>query len=76
MYLVSVATDASDPLDPEVERLNRKSSFLEEWHDEAAQTAVDVQADLVLGRELAERDNVILAAVRKVDCGTNELYLR
>ena len=74
MYLVSVATDAGDPLDPEVEWLHRKSGFLQEWHDEAAQTAVDVQAELVLGRKLAKRDNVILAPVWEVYSGTNELF--
>ena len=74
IYLVRVTADASDPFDSEVEWLYRESGFLEEWHDEAAQTAVDVQAELVLRRELAKRDNVILAPVWEVYSGTNELF--
>ena len=74
MYLVSIATNAGDPLDPEVEWLYGESGFLKEWHYEAAQTAVDMQAELVLGRKLAKRDNVILAPVWEVYSGTNELF--
>ena len=71
--LVRVATDAGNTLHPKVKRLHRKSGLFEEWHDEAAQTAIDVETDLVLGRELAKRDNVVLAPVREVHSRTNEL---
>ena len=71
---MSVAAYASYALHPEVEGPDGEPGFFKEWHDKAAETAVNVQANLVLGGELPERDNVILVAVREVYCGTNELH--
>ena len=71
---MSIAAYAGHALDPEVKGLDGEPSLFKEWHDEASEAAIDVQADLVLGSELSERDNVILVAVREVDCRTNELH--
>ena len=72
-YLVSIATDTCDTLDGKVEGLNREASLLNERHDEATQATIDVQADLVLVREFAECNDVVLAAIGEVDGGANEL---
>ena len=71
---MSIAANTSDPLDPEVEGLDGEPRLFKDWHNEASEAAIDVQADLVLGSELSKRDDVVLVAVREIDCGTNELY--
>ena len=68
-----IAADTGDTLDSEVERPYGEPGLLQERHDEAAQAAVDVQADVVLGSKLAERDNIVLAPIGEVDGGANEL---
>ena len=68
-----IAADTGDTLDSEVERPHGEPGLLQERHDEAAQAAVDVQADLVLGRELGEPDDIVLAPIREVHRGANEL---
>ena len=70
---MSVAADGGDALDPEIKRCDWETCLLEEGHDEAAQAAVDVQADVVLGSKLAERDDIVLAPIGEVDGGANEL---
>ena len=70
---MSVATDAGDTLYPEVERTDGETGFLQERHDEAAQAAVYVHADLVLVRKLCECDNVVLAPIREVHCRAHKL---
>ena len=54
--------------------LDGESGLFKERHYEASEAAIDVQANLVLGSELSECDDVVLVAVREVDCGTNELH--
>ena len=71
---MSVAAYAGHALDPEVKGLDGEPSFFKEWHDEASEAAIDVQANLVLGSELSECDDVVLVAIREIDCGTNELH--
>ena len=73
-YLVCVTADRSDARHPEVERRGGEARRLEEGHDEAAEAAVDVQADAVPRRKLAQRDDVVLAAVREVNCGAYDLF--
>lgn len=51
-YLVRVTTDRRDPLYPEIEPLDRETGRLKEGHDKAAQTAVNVQTNLVLCSKL------------------------
>jgi hypothetical protein len=71
--LVSIATDARHSFDTEVERLNREASLLEEWHDEAPKAAIDMQANVVLFRKLAKSNDVVLASIREIHSGTDEL---
>ena len=71
---MGIAADTGDTLDSEVERPHGEPGLLQERHDEAAQAAVDVQADAVPRRELAQRDDVVLAAVREVNCGAYDLF--
>ena len=73
-HLVSVAAYASHALYPEVEGLDGEPGLFKEWHDEASEAAIDVQADPVLGSELSECDDVVLVSIREVDCGANELH--
>lgn len=70
---MSVATNAGNTPDSEVKGFHRETGFPKEGHYEAAQTAVDMQADLVLVCKLAESYNVILAPIGEVDCRANEL---
>jgi hypothetical protein len=70
---VGIAADARDPINAEVKRRDWKPSLLEEGHDEAAKATVDVQPDVALLRELAERDDVILASIGEVHCGADDL---
>lgn len=62
-----IAADSSNALDPEVERLRGESGCLQEGHDEAAQTAVHMQSDMVLCCQFSQCDDVILTAVREID---------
>ena len=68
-----VAADSGDTLYPEVKRFNRESGLFEEGHDEAAETAIDVQTDVVLLSQLSESDDVVLVAVWEVDTRTSQL---
>ena len=67
-HLVCVAADRSDSLNSEVKGLHWEASRLQEWHDEAAEAAIDVQTDVVLLSQLAQGDDVVLAAVWEVYC--------
>ena len=71
---MSIAAYAGHALHPEIEGLDGEPSLLKEWHDEASETTIDVQADLVLGSELSKCDDVVLVAIREVDRGANELH--
>jgi hypothetical protein len=71
--LVGIAADARHTLNTEVEGLDREPSLLEERHDEAPEAAVDVQTNVLFLRKLAESDNVVLAPVREVHGGTDNL---
>lgn len=71
-HLVRVATDARYALNQEIKRLRRVSCFGQERHDEPSQTAVDVQADAVLDGQLAQRNDIVLAAVGEVDGGSDD----
>ena len=68
-----IAADTGDTLDSEVERPYGEPGLLQERHDEAAQAAVDMQTDLVLVRELAKGNDIVLAAIREVDRRANKL---
>ena len=70
---MSITTDTRDALDTKVEGFDREAGFLNERHDEAAQAAVDVKTDLVLVRELAKGNDIVLAAIREVDRRANKL---
>ena len=68
-----VATDRRNALDPKVKGFYRESSLFQEGHDEATQTAIDMQANFVLCSELAQLRDIILASIREIDCGSNNL---
>lgn len=70
---MGIAADGGNTLDSEVKWLDGEPSLLKEGHDEAAEAAVDVEANAVLLRELAKRNYVILAAVREVDGRADDL---
>ena len=71
---MSVAADCSDALDPEVEGLCWEPGGLKEGHDEAAQAAVHVQTDAMLGGKLTQCNDVVLAAIREVNCRAYDLF--
>ena len=69
-----VAADARHAAHAEVEgREGPESRLLDERHDERAQAAVDMQADVVPVRKVAEGGNIVGIAVREVDRGADEL---
>lgn len=68
-----ITTDTCYTLHSEVERFYRKAGLLQEGHDEAAETTVDVKANLVFLRELTKGDDVVLAAVGEVNCRAYDL---
>lgn len=72
-YLVRVAADGSDAVDSEVKWLNREACGLKEGHNEAAEAAINMETDVVLLRELAQRDDIVLAAIREVNRGPYNL---
>lgn len=72
-YLVGVTADRGDTVHSEVESLDREAVVLKERHDKAAQTAINVQPDVVLLCKLAQCDNVILATIREIDCRPYDL---
>ena len=74
-HLVSVAADGGDALDPEIKRCDWETCLLEEGHDEAAQAAVDMEANLVLRGELAQTDDVILASIWEIDGRSYDLHI-
>ena len=69
-----VTADRSHALNSEIEWFYLEARLLEERHDEAAQTAINMQAYLVPLCEFAKCYNIILASIRKIDCGPNKLY--
>jgi hypothetical protein len=74
LYFVRIARYTGDTRNSEIETLDGEPGFLEEGNYEASQTAVDVQADLVLFGELAEGDDIVHAAIWEVDRRTYELF--
>lgn len=46
-----ITADRSDALKPEIEGINQKSCPFKEWHNEAAQAAINMQTNLVLLRQ-------------------------
>ena len=71
---MSVAADGGDALDPEIKRCDWETCLLEEGHDEAAQAAVHVQTDAMLGGKLTQCNDVVLAAIREVNCRAYDLF--
>lgn len=51
---MSITGDGRHALESEIEELGFKSGFLQEWYEEGAETAVDVQWDLTLNGEFGE----------------------
>ena len=74
-----ITADARHAFDTEVEGQQLEALIvcetcgLDKGHDERAQAAVDVHADIVLVRELPESHDVVLAPVGEVNCRPNEL---
>ena len=73
-YLVCVAADSGYTLYPKIERVNREACLLDKWHDEASQTAVDVETELVLLGQGRQSYDIVLIAIWEVDAGSYELY--
>lgn len=52
LYLVSVRRDACNPRDPEVYDRDTEASLLHEWKEEAPQTTVNMNRNVVLQPKL------------------------
>lgn len=71
---MSITADARHTLHPKIERRKlvlailaiRQPGLLEVRHDEAAEATVNVETNLVGGRQLAEGDDIVLIPVRKI----------
>lgn len=72
---MSITTNGGDTIHPEVERLRRKSGHLQEGHDEAPETAIHVEANVVSSGKSSETDDIILAAVGEIDRRTYDLSI-
>jgi ferredoxin len=73
---VCVAADARHARHAEIKRSRGEAGRLKERHDETTEAAVDVQSNAVLLCQCAERDDIVLTAVGKVDSRADELYVR
>ncbi len=69
---MSIAGNGSHALESEIEELGFEPGFLKEWHEEGAETAVDVQWDLTLNGEFGEERDIVDDSVGEVRSGPNE----
>lgn len=69
---MGITGDTGDARNGKVERLNFIPSLLHEGHEEGAETAVHMHADLVLLGHLCQRWNVVNDAVWEVGCRTDQ----
>ena len=70
---MGIATDCCDAFHSKIERLRRETSLLQERHNEAPETAIHMEADVVSLGKLSKADNIILTAVWEVDGGARDL---
>lgn len=70
--LVCVAGDGSDAAEAEVEERCGEAGSAEEWDEEGAEAAVDVEGDAAGDGELGERGDVVDDAVGEVGGGADE----
>jgi hypothetical protein len=66
LYLVCIAANARNTLHTEIEGLSREAGFLEERHDERAETAVHMQTDVTPLGELTKCRDVVLTSIGEV----------
>lgn len=67
-HFVCITADGCNAFNPEVKRFDWKAGLLKERHDEAAQAAIDMKSDIVLLRQLAQCDDIVLTAIWEIDC--------
>ena len=68
-----VTADRSNAVNPEVEGSCWVACFLKERHDEASETAVNMQANIVLLGQAAKSSDIVLISVWEVDSRTDDL---
>lgn len=70
---MSITRNRSYTIHTEVKICRREASLLQEGHDETTETAIDVQANLVLLGQFTQGSDIISDTVREVDGGTSNL---
>lgn len=69
---MDVTTDRSDTVNGEIKVWQTSILLLQERHQEASETAIDVEPDLVLLGQLTEVKDRVDRSVREVGSGTDE----
>jgi hypothetical protein len=72
---MSITTNSGNTVHPEIEGLRRKSCSLQEWHNEASETAVHMEANVVSLGKSSKTDHIILATIGEIDSGTHNLAI-
>jgi hypothetical protein len=71
-YLMRIAAYTSHSVNSKIKWTDGETCALQERHDKGTKTAVNMKANVILLGELAQCYNVILIAIWKIDCTSNE----
>ena len=70
---MGITTDCRDTFHSKIERLRRETSLLQERHNEAPETAIHMEADVVFLGEPSKANDIVLTAVWEVDGRARDL---
>jgi len=73
MHLVCIARDCCYTFNSEVEQFCWEPSLLEERYDEATETAIDMETNVVFLGNRSESNDVVHCTIWEVDSGSNNL---
>jgi len=72
---VGIATDCRNAFHSKIEWLRRKPGLLQERHNEASETAVHMEANVVSLGKPSKTGDIVLTAIWEVDSGAHDLEM-
>lgn len=70
---MGITTNTRNTFQPKVEQGDIETGFLEEWHNEASQAAVDMHPNVMFKCDFGECGDVVHATIREINSRADEL---
>ena len=70
---MGITTNTRNTFQPKVEQGDIETGFLEEWHNEASQAAVDMHPNVMFKCDFGECGDVVHATIREVNSRADKL---